>query len=128
MEYIEKEDRKILQARETQVVEFHATPDFYLRVSNGATLEFNGTVIHSFGARVDAPRRPLTALPAEDLPTLLSATPLSWVVFNSGTQRITLKHGTKNKAWPGPNMAAEWRRWPHAHLSTSIGKVGDASG
>ncbi len=107
MEYIEKEDRKILQARETQVVEFHATPDFYLRVSNGATLEFNGTVIHSFGARVDAPRRPLTALPAEDLPTLLSATPLSWVVFNSGTQRIMFSNTWLLKIKPGPDQT--WR-------------------
>lgn len=88
MQYEEKEDRKILKARETQVVEVRSVPDFYLRLSDGATLEFNGTVIHSFGARADAVSQPLTALPAEDLSTLISARPLSWVVFNSGSQRI----------------------------------------
>jgi hypothetical protein len=88
VQYEETEDRKILKARETQVVQVRSVPDFYLRLSNGATFEFNGTVIHSFGARGDAVRRPLTAVPAEDLSTLISARPLSWVVFHSGSQRI----------------------------------------
>ena len=107
MEYVEKEDRKILKARETHVVEVRAVPDFYLRLSSGVILEFNGTVIHSFGARVDAERRPLTALPAEDLPTLISATPLSWVVFNSGSQRIMFSNTWLLKIRPGPDDA--WR-------------------
>lgn len=88
MQYEEYEDRKILKAREAQVVEVHSVPDFYLRLSSGATLEFNGTVIHSVGPRKNAVRRPLTALPAEDLSTLIFARPLSWVVFHSGSQRI----------------------------------------
>lgn len=93
MQYEEKEDRKILKARETQVVEVRSDPDFYLRLSSGATLEFNGTVIHSVGPRGEgAVRRPLTDLPAEDLSTLISARPLSWVVFHSGSQRIVFSN------------------------------------
>jgi hypothetical protein len=94
VQYEETEDRKILKTRETQVIEVRSVPDFYLRLSNGATFEFNGTVIHSFGARGDAVRRPLTAVPAEDLSTLISARPLSWVVFNSGSQRIMFSNDT----------------------------------
>jgi hypothetical protein len=107
MEYIEEEDRKILQARQAQVVDVRADPDFYLRLSNGAALEFNGTVIHSFGARVDTERRLLTALPAEDLSTLISASPLSWVVFNSGSQRIMFSNTWLLKLRPG--LDDTWR-------------------
>lgn len=88
MQYDEKEDRKILKARQTHVVEVHAVPDFYIRLSDGTTFEFNGTVIHSIGPTVDAVTRPLTTISGEDLSTLISTTPLSWVVFNSGFQQI----------------------------------------
>jgi hypothetical protein len=107
VQYEETEDRKILKAREAQVVEVRSVPDLYLRLSNGATFEFNGTVIHSVGARVDAVCRPLTALPAEDLSTLISARPLSWVVFDSGSQRIVFSNSWFLTLKPGSDDT--WR-------------------
>jgi hypothetical protein len=93
VDYEEMEDRKILKARDAEVVEVRSAPGFYLRLSSGVTLEFTGMVIHSVGPRgEDAVRRPLTALSTEDLSTLISARPLSWVVFNSGSQRIVFSN------------------------------------
>jgi hypothetical protein len=108
VQYEEKEDRKILKAREAHVVEVRSVPDFYLRLSNGTTFEFNGTVIHSIGPRgEDAVRRSLTALPAEDLSTLISARPLSWVVFHEGSQRIVFSNTWFLTLTPGPDDT--WR-------------------
>ena len=107
MQYEETKDRKILKAREAHVVEVRSVPDFYLRLSNGATFEFNGTVIHALGLRKNAVRRPLTDFPAEDLSTLISARPLSWVVFHSGSQRIMFSNSWLLNLKPGPDDT--WR-------------------
>lgn len=108
VQYEETEDRKILKARDAQVVEVHSVPGFYLRLSNGATLEFSGMVIHSVGPRGEsAVRRPLAALTVEDLSTLISARPLSWVVFNSGSQRIVFSNSWFLTLKPGPDDT--WR-------------------
>lgn len=93
MQYEEKEDRKILKAREAHVVEARSVPDFYLCLSNGATLEFNGTVIHAVGLRKNAVRRPLTALP---------------------------HMASHPDAWLGRGMATAPGRRPRAHLPTAI--------
>jgi hypothetical protein len=108
VQYEEKEDRKILRAREAQVVEVRSVPDFYLRLSNGATLESDGTVIHSVGPRGEgAVRRPLTALSPEELSTLISERPLSWVVFHSGSHRIVFSNSWFLTLKPGSDDT--WR-------------------
>ena len=108
MQYEEIADRKIIKARETRVAEIHSVPGFYLRLSDGTTLEFNGTVIHSVGPRGEnAVLRPLTALSAEDISTLVSTRPLSWVVFNSGSQRIVFSNAWFLTLKPGPEDT--WR-------------------
>ncbi|GAA4631352.1 hypothetical protein GCM10023196_060460 [Actinoallomurus vinaceus] len=63
--------------------------------------------IHSIGPTVDAVTRPLTALPAEALSTLISARPLSWVAFNSGFQRIMFSNKWFLTMEPGPDDT--WR-------------------
>ncbi|TDD95635.1 hypothetical protein [Actinomadura rubrisoli] len=104
VQYEEKEDRKILKVREAQVAEVRAVPSFYLRLSDGTALEYSGTVIHSVGPRGEnAVLRPLTALTAEDLSSLISARPLSWVVFASGSQRIMFSNSWLLTLKPGPD-------------------------
>ncbi len=93
MDYEEKEDRKILIARDAEVIEVRSVPDFYLRLSNGAILEFDGVVTHSIGPRNKrAVRRALAELSPGQLAHLVSARPLSWVIFNSGDQRIVFSN------------------------------------
>lgn len=96
-----------MKARETRVAEVHSVPGFYLRLSDGTALEFAGTVIQSVSPRVNAVRRPLTALSAEDLSTLVSTRPLSWVIFNSGSQRIMFSNTWLLTLTPGPEDT--WR-------------------
>lgn len=108
MEYIEKEDRKILRAREAEVVEVRAVPDLYLRLSNKAVLEFNGIVTQSVGPRNKrAVRRPLADFSTDELFTLISTRPLSWVVFNSGRQRIVFSNTWFLTLYTGPDDT--WR-------------------
>lgn len=107
MQYEETEDRKILKAREVQVVEVRSAPAFYIRLSDGTTLEYNGTVTRSLGARANAPRQPLTTVPAEELSTLIATTPLSWVVFNTGNQRIMFSNSWLLTMKPDPDDT--WR-------------------
>lgn len=106
MEYEETADRKILKARGSRVVEVRSAPDFYLRLSNEATLEFDGTVVHSIGS-VRSARRPLTDLSAGDLAGLISERPLSWVVFDSGSQRIVFSNSWFLTLRPG--SGEKWR-------------------
>ena len=109
MLYAETGDRKVLKARETQVVEVRAVPHFYVRLSDGTTFEFDGTVLHSFGVNVEAVKRrtPLDALSARDLGALVCERPLSWVVFNSGSHRIVFSNAWFLTLKPGPDET--WR-------------------
>lgn len=88
--YEELDDRKILRAKDARVIEVRADPAFLLRLTGGLTLEFSGRVRHTRGPRGagSAPPRLLKEFSPEELSTLISATPLSWVVFNDGDQRI----------------------------------------
>ncbi|MFI0444451.1 hypothetical protein [Actinomadura sp. 6N118] len=105
VEYLEKEDRKILKVRDAHVVQIQASPHFLLRLSNGVTLESTAPVLQTIGS-INSPNaspRPVTALPAAELQALVSARPLSWVIFNTGDQRIVFSNKWHLDLTPGPN-------------------------
>lgn len=107
-QYEELDDRKILRVRDAQVAEIRAVPDFYMRLNNGVTLEFNGTVNWAIGRVGGHPEpRTLSMLSQDQLDDVIGATPLSWVVFNDGGQRIVLSRALHLTFDPG--QGERWR-------------------
>ncbi|HEX2316771.1 MAG TPA: hypothetical protein VHJ17_23700 [Thermomonospora sp.] len=109
MEYEETEGRKILHLRHTHVAEVRLRPTFGLRLSNGVVLDYTGTVTRTIGS-IKAPGaspRSLTDMDAAEVDALRNTTPLSWVVFNSGGQRIVLSDQWHLAVRPGPGDS--WR-------------------
>ncbi|MBO2461426.1 hypothetical protein [Actinomadura violacea] len=92
--YEEWEDRKILRVRGARVVEVRAAPAFFLRLTGGLVLEFGGPVLHTLGPRGEgsAAPRSLGEFSDEELAGLVGASPLSWVVFDGGDQRIVFSN------------------------------------
>lgn len=103
MRYRELEDRKILQARDAVVLEVRADPQFFLQLSNGIRLEYSGTVRQTIGpgGAPNAAPRPLSDFNSEELVQLLGSRPLSWVIFNSGAQRIVFSNKWHLAVSPG---------------------------
>ncbi|MFI0367887.1 hypothetical protein ACH35V_08400 [Actinomadura sp. 1N219] len=93
VQYVEREDRKILQARQCEVIEVHVIPHLVLRLTGDVCLEFSGRVLHTTGARTEEnPGKDLAELAEHELSSLLFSKPLSWVVFNTGNQRIVFSN------------------------------------
>ncbi|WP_019630201.1 hypothetical protein [Actinomadura atramentaria] len=92
IQYDSIEDRKILQARGTRVVEVDAAPSFRLLLTDGLKLEYDGEVTYKLGGESIRSARPLSTLPPEQVNRLVAARPLSWVVFNTGDQRIVFSN------------------------------------
>jgi hypothetical protein len=94
MEFVQAEDRRILRARDGRVLEVGAASGFFLRLSNGASLEFAGTVSQTVGPRGgDNPIRGIDTFSREELSELVSTRPLSWVIFDNGDHRIVFSNG-----------------------------------
>ncbi|WP_019630200.1 hypothetical protein [Actinomadura atramentaria] len=85
-------DRKILQARATEVIEVRTDAGFHLHLTEGLSLEYSGEMFLTVGREGDESARPLSGLSAGQLTALISARPLSWVVFNDGDQRIVFSN------------------------------------
>ncbi|REE96694.1 hypothetical protein [Thermomonospora umbrina] len=114
--YRQIEDRKIMNFRDSRVLEIKVAPAFHLRLTNGVTFDFDGTVMYTVGRRGGPPApRPLTELPREELSSVVSTRPLSWVVFNDGAHRIAFSN-----AWEltlDPQEGGTWR------MSLSDGEI-----
>lgn len=107
-QYKEIEDRKIMRVRDARVLEIRATPAFHLRLTNGVTFDFDGTVMHTIGRRGGYPDpRPLTELPPGELSSVISTRPLSWVIFNDGAHRIVFSNAWQLTMDPEPGDT--WR-------------------
>jgi hypothetical protein len=94
MEFVEGEGRRVLRARGSRVVEVGVLPYFFLRLSSGASLWFEGAVSRTVGPRGgDNPVEAIEALSSEELSGLVSMRPLSWVIFDNGNHRIVFSNG-----------------------------------
>ncbi|MFC6934366.1 hypothetical protein ACFQHO_31140 [Actinomadura yumaensis] len=108
MLYQTTDDRKILRLRDAKVLEVRAAPRFFLRLTGDVELDFTGEVVHTLGPRTpDAHRRLLSEFSQHELSELISAAPASWVVFNTGAQRIVFSNRWHLTMTPKPGDS--WR-------------------